>query len=77
MWNGAHIRLRVQGEGLCRRLSHLTEEGWQTDAVLDASYLSDEGLRMGKRFTGATLGMAAIGSGETLFADYREHYEKG
>ena len=35
-------------------------------------YLTDEGLRMGKRFTGAALGLAAVGKGEAVFTDYTE-----
>ena len=32
----------------------------------------DGGSLTGKRFTGATLGAAAVGQGEALFTDYRE-----
>ena len=70
------ISLSIEGNGLERRFSYQTAKGWQTAAVLDASYLSDEGLRMGKRFTGATLGMAAVGNGEAVFEDYQEHMAK-
>ena len=55
--SGARRELCLDGECLC---------------VIDAAYLSDEGLRMGKRFTGATLGMAAVGSGEAVFTCYEE-----
>ena len=35
-------------------------------------YLTDEGLQTGKRFTGALLGLAAVGKGEAVFREYRE-----
>ena len=44
--------------------------------MLSVDYLSDEGLHMGKRFTGATLGMAAVGTGEVVFEDYQEYMAK-
>ena len=75
-WDSPVISLCVEGDGLQRTLLYQTAEGWQTAAVLDAAYLSDEGLRMGKRFTGATLGVAAVGSGEAVFEDYQEHMAK-
>jgi len=75
-WSGPKADLRIEADGLKRRLMHQTQEGWQTDAELDAAYLSDEGLRMGKRFTGATLGMAAIGKGKAVFTSYQEQMEK-
>ena len=34
--------------------------------------LTDEGLRIGKRFTGAALGLAAFGRGEAVFLNYEE-----
>ncbi|MBR1686146.1 MAG: family 43 glycosylhydrolase [Clostridia bacterium] len=35
-------------------------------------YLTDEGLSMGKRFTGAMLGLAAMGEGEAVLRNYEE-----
>lgn len=60
--DGAKRELRLDGQSLC---------------TIDALYLSDEGVRMGKRFTGATLGMAAVGSGEAVFARYEEQMKNG
>ena len=41
-------------------------------AAFRVDYLTDEGLRMGKRFTGAALGLAAVGRGEATFNAYEE-----
>ena len=65
---GAKAKLRITASGAKRAL-WLEEERL---CEIDAAYLSDEGLRMGKRFTGATLGMAAVGSGEAVFTRYEE-----
>ena len=36
------------------------------------AYLTDEGLAMGKRFTGALTGLAAVGAGEAVFRSIQE-----
>lgn len=42
------------------------------------SYLCDEGIRMGKRFTGAMVGIYAYGEGEPFYAGFSEFgYRKG
>ena len=76
-WNAPAAELRVEGTGLRRRLMHREGGAWREDAQIDVSYLSDEGLAMGKRFTGATLGMACIGRGEAVFEDYQERMNGG
>lgn len=58
---GDIIRLRVETDYLKRTLSLLAGDVWQTLAALDnVTYLSDEGVRMGKRFTGAMVGVYAL-----------------
>lgn len=37
-----------------------------------ADYLTDEGLKIGKRFTGALVGFAAVGAGRAVFGNNRE-----
>ena len=49
--------LAAQGTGLTRELS-CPEAG--VSISVSIRYLTDEGVRTGKRFTGATLGLAAI-----------------
>ena len=41
-------------------------------AAFRVEMLTDEGLRIGKRFTGAALGLAAFGRGEAVFLNYEE-----
>ena len=71
-WPEAKATLRVTGDGCERVLACRNGEGWRELARLDAVYLGDEGVRMGKRFTGATLGMAAVGQGDAVFTAYQE-----
>ncbi len=56
------IAYKVETEYLERRFSfRLDEEPWQEYQTLDhVYYLCDEGIRMGKRFTGAMIGMYAF-----------------
>ncbi len=59
--------LSVRGNGLSRTLC-LTEEGRERSLLtFRAAYLCDEGLAEGKRFTGALLGLGAVGSGQVRF----------
>ena len=76
-WAGACARLRVAADGSRRELLCRVENGWVALATLDARYLSDEGVQGGKRFTGATLGMAATGEGSVLFSTYEEQMTEG
>ncbi len=72
------LRLRVQACGLERRLSYaLPGDDWQEVLCLpDTSYLSDEGIALGKRFTGAMLGVYALYGAQARFSHIRyETYE--
>lgn len=64
-------KLLVEGDGLARHLRLLTEGKEPVALSFTAPYLSDEGLTGGKRFTGATLGLAAVGEGPVSFSDVR------
>ena len=67
--DGCSARLSVEGTGLRRSLFRLHESGKELLLTLSADYLSDEGLSEGKRFTGAALGLAAVGDGGTVLFD--------
>lgn len=71
-WEGDTARLLIEGCGIERRLFYFDGAEKKLLSVLRTSYLSDEGLKMGKRFTGATLGMAVVGSGHAVFTEYVE-----
>lgn len=59
--------LRMDAEDLTRRFSFAGGAGpWQQAAVIPrAEFLSDEGVGLGKRFTGSMMGVFAIGKGVT------------
>jgi len=57
------LRLNVQTDGLARRLY---ADGRLVCELDNVTWLSDEGVAVGKRFTGAMLGVYAIG-GEAVF----------
>ena len=59
--------LRAEGDGLSRRLTAEDDSGRTWSVSLRTDYLCDEGLRGGKRFTGAMLGLAAVGEGTAVF----------
>lgn len=46
-------------------------------ALDDTSYLSSEGLRKGKRFTGATVGLYVKGCMEGIFRDWKIRFDDG
>lgn len=73
------IALRVHTDYLERRFSF--EIGGQETAAADLKnvyYLCDEGIRMGKRFTGAMVGMYAYAGEKTFYAQFKEfRYEEG
>ena len=71
-WRGNSAKLRVRASGLARVLEYEKTGVWHEFARVHAKYLTDEGLRMGKRFTGAVLGMAAVGQGSAVFRGRRE-----
>lgn len=61
--------LTVSGSGLERTVQWGSADQ-KTSLRID--YLTDEGLKMGKRFTGALLGIATVGKGGAVFREYRE-----
>ena len=66
------IHLRMVCEGL-RRNCQYSFDGihYETCKILEeVTYLSDEGLKVGKRFTGAMIGVYAYGNGEDLFVPF-------
>lgn len=71
-WNSKTAVLRIEADGCARKLFCQQGAEMKLLLTLDAVYLSDEGLKMGKRFTGATLGMAAVGKWKAVFSAYQE-----
>lgn len=71
-WQGNSAKLRVRASGLARVLEYEKTGVWHEFTRVHAKYLTDEGLRMGKRFTGAVLGMAAVGQGSAVFRGRKE-----
>ena len=61
--------LETVGKGLTRVL-RCRDAAFETE--ISILYLTDEGLKPGKRFTGAALGLAAEGQGTARFSDYLE-----
>ena len=74
--DGLSVRLGVRGEGLSRTLCVFEAGSWKELCSLRTEYLSDEGLSGGKRFTGALLGMAAIGEGQARIAGHCVSFEE-
>lgn len=69
---GKKIILKVKTEYL-RRLFTFCVEGQEETAAAelpDVFYLCDEGIRMGKRFTGAMTGIYAVAGEQKLYADF-------
>ena len=64
-----HAELALSGEGFAFSVS-CAEAG--TEKHFRAEYLADEGLKQGKRFTGALAGLAAVGTGTAFFENIRE-----
>ena len=71
------MELAVKTEGLKRQFSAVIgDKHYESELLRDVYYLCDEGLSMGKRFTGATVGMYAYAGDNPLsveFADF--HYQ--
>ena len=68
---GDCLTLRVEADGLRRTLLARTGDGWRTLCALEnVTYLSDEGVRLGKRFTGAMVGVYAL-EGTAVFDGLR------
>ena len=60
--------LSAEGRGLTRALYLCDGPEKELLLTLRADYLSDEGLTGGKRFTGAALGLMAVGTGTAVFS---------
>ena len=66
------ISLKVEADNLIRRFFYKKDGQWELIAELeDTSYLSSEGLKKGKRFTGATIGIYVHGIGCKSFQEGR------
>ena len=67
------ITFYVDTEYLERRFSYsIGSERIQLEKLTNVYYLCDEGIRMGKRFTGAMLGMYAYAGDKPLYAEFSE-----
>ncbi len=66
--------LRMEGRGLAFTVCCPAIEA---SRQFRADYLTDEGLKWGKRFTGALAGLAAIGAGRAVFGNIREEMKDG
>ena len=64
---GSSVSLSIEGRERFRTLRWAGGE-----RTLDASYLSDEGVKGGKRYTGACVGLYAVGTGSAAFTEYDE-----
>lgn len=69
---GKKITLKVKTEYLSRLFTFCVEGQEETAAaeLPDVFYLCDEGIRMGKRFTGAMTGIYAVAGEQKLYADF-------
>ena len=66
---------KIVTEHLKRTLYFRQDGGWRQTAVLEnTSYLSSEGLKKGKRFTGATAGVYVNGCVTGRFAEFEMKY---
>lgn len=69
---GLKMDLRIEGQAMQRKLCRLTGCEWTPVAQICTPYLADGGVKGGKRFTGATVGLAAVGEGSVLFTGYED-----
>lgn len=70
---GEEISLRVDTAYLRRRFTFCFRGNEKEAAdIANVYYLCDEGIRMGKRFTGAMIGMYAYAGDESFFAEFTE-----
>lgn len=68
---GRKLKLKIKTDYLQRRFSYCMEKEEKTAAELaNVYYLCDEGIRMGKRFTGAMVGMYAYAGKQPFFAEF-------
>ncbi|MBR1703617.1 MAG: family 43 glycosylhydrolase [Lachnospiraceae bacterium] len=75
------ILFRVATKGLARKFSYCADDGtdWEEEsaALENVYYLCDEGLKKGKRFTGAMVGMYAYaGDGAAYRAEFEDFTEE-
>ena len=68
--------LFVEGRGLSRSLYLCRDQQKELLLSLSASYLSDEGLSEGKRFTGAALGLVSVGKGTAAFSSLALQFQE-
>ena len=74
----AYLTFYVDTEYLERRFSYqIGDEKIQLAKLSNVYYLCDEGIRMGKRFTGAMVGMYAYRGEEELWVDFMEFDYEG
>ena len=67
------IELGVKTEGLKRQFFAKTGDFcYESEMLQDVYYLCDEGVSMGKRFTGAMVGMYAYAGEERLIAEFED-----
>ncbi|MBO5574278.1 MAG: family 43 glycosylhydrolase, partial [Clostridium sp.] len=68
-----NIIFRIETKGLARRFSYCVDDGKEVEsaALENVYYLCDEGLKKGKRFTGAMVGMYAYAGQD---AEYRAEF---
>ena len=70
---GQRIRLCMRAQGLARTFSAVISQKVIDSRRLEhTAYLSSEGLKKGKRFTGATLGLYVRGELWGEFTDWEE-----
>ena len=69
--SGSEAFLQMEGDGFRRKLFLRQGEEYTLMETLRADYLCDEGVPGGKRFTGAAVGLAAVGAGTAAFTDFR------
>ena len=70
--SGYKISLKVETEYLKRRFTYRLqgEEKHIAAEIANVYYLCDEGIHMGKRFTGAMTGINAVAGEHKLYADF-------
>lgn len=67
------IKLGVQAEGLKRQFfARIGDMSYKSEVLEDVYYLCDEGISMGKRFTGAMVGMYAFAGEKPLYAEFED-----
>ncbi len=67
------IMLGVETKGLTRQFfCRIKDRRYESEQLEDVYYLCDEGVSMGKRFTGAMLGMYAYAGGKKLEAEFKD-----